>query len=57
MTPQDSAELDKMHNILSTSSLQHFDPVFLEKYAELFAKSLAGKGDQPAQSRPDNSLV
>jgi hypothetical protein len=46
-----------MHNVLSTSSIQHFDPAFLEKYAELFAKSLIGKGDQPAQPGPNNSLV
>jgi hypothetical protein len=43
-------KLNKMHSLLSETSLMSFDSAFLERYSELLAKSLEGKSDEKPNS-------
>jgi hypothetical protein len=45
MNKEDWTNLDKMHKELSKNHLAAYDTAYLEKYVELLAKSLEGKGD------------
>jgi hypothetical protein len=45
MNDEDWINLSNMHNELTKNHLAAYDTAYLEKYAELLAKSLEGKGD------------
>jgi len=45
MNKEDWNNLNNMHKELSKNHLAAYDTAYLEKYVELFAKSLEGKGD------------
>ena len=45
MRDEDWNNLTNMHKELSTNHLAAYDTAYLEKYVELLAKSLEGKGD------------
>lgn len=45
MNNEDWNNLNNMHKELSKNHLAAYDTAYLEKYVELFAKSLEGKGD------------
>lgn len=45
LTQTEREELDSMHNLITELGLSHFSTPYLERYSELFAKSLEGKGD------------
>jgi hypothetical protein len=45
MNDEDWNNLNNMHKELSKNHLAAYDTAYLEKYVELFAKSLEGKGD------------
>ncbi|MEY2973071.1 MAG: hypothetical protein RI886_848 [Pseudomonadota bacterium] len=45
MDKNDWIQLEKMHNQIKESGVTAFDSSYLEKYSELFAKSLEGKSD------------
>lgn len=47
MNPEDSIQLDKMHDQIKQSGVAAFDTAYLERYTELLAKSLEGKSDIP----------
>jgi hypothetical protein len=55
-------QLKKMHDQISQSGICAFDTAYLEKYSELLARSLEGKGDavdgrRPISTRPDHTMV
>jgi hypothetical protein len=50
-------ELYEMHQQITQYGIQTFDTAFLEKYTELFAKSLSGKGDKITHARSEHSVV
>lgn len=45
MNDDDWNNLSNMHKELTKNHLASYDTAYLEKYAELLAKSLEGKGD------------
>ena len=45
MNNDEWTNLSNMHNELTRNHLAAYDTAYLEKYAELLAKSLEGKGD------------
>jgi hypothetical protein len=45
MNEEDWTNLSNMHRELTTNHLAAYDTAYLEKYAELLAQSLQGKGD------------
>lgn len=45
MKDEEWTNLNNMHKELSKNSLTAYDTAYLEKYVELLAKSLEGKGD------------
>lgn len=45
MNTEDWDNLHNMHKELTKNHLAAYDTAYLEKYAELLAKSLEGKGD------------
>jgi len=45
MNDDDWNNLSNMHKELTKNHLAAYDTAYLEKYAELLAKSLEGKGD------------
>jgi hypothetical protein len=45
MNNEEWTNLNNMHKELTTNHLAAYDTAYLEKYAELLAKSLEGKGD------------
>ena len=45
MNNEDWTNLNNMHRELTSNHLASYDTAYLEKYAELLAKSLEGKGD------------
>jgi hypothetical protein len=57
MLQEEWAELNEMHTKIGNNGLTSFSSAFLERYSELFAKSLHGKGDPAPDSRSDNPLV
>ena len=57
MLQEEWVELNEMHTKIGNNGLTSFSSAFLERYSELFAKSLHGKGDPAPDSRSDNPLV
>lgn len=57
MLQEEWIELNEMHARLDDNNLMSFSSEFLERYSELFAKSLHGKGDPVFFPGSDNSLV
>jgi hypothetical protein len=51
MNTEDWANLNNMHKELSKNHLAAYDTAYLEKYVELLAKSLEGKGDPHYDNR------
>lgn len=51
MNEEDWTNLSNMHKELTRSHLASYDTAYLEKYAELLAKSLEGKGDPSHHER------
>lgn len=49
MNDEDWINLSNMHKELSTNHIASYDTTYLERYVELFTKSLQGKGN----SSPD----
>lgn len=47
MNKEDWTNLSNMHKELTNNPLASYDTAYLEKYAELLAQSLEGKGDPP----------
>lgn len=56
ITVNEHNELQKMHECITENGMASFDTAYLERYAELLAKSLYGKGDS-APARSNHSLV
>lgn len=57
MLQEEWAELNEMHAKIGNNRLTSFSSDFLERYSELFAKSLQGKGDPAPRSGPHNPMV
>lgn len=62
MNNHDWDQLQKMHNQINQTGVSAFDTAYLEKYTELFAKSLEGKanpmdGYTAPGSRPNHTMV
>jgi hypothetical protein len=57
MLKEEWTELNEMHAKIGDNGLTSFSSDFLERYSELFAKSLQGKGDPAPSDGPNNSLV
>lgn len=57
MLQEEWAELNEMHTKIGNNGLTSFSSAFLERYSELFAKSLHGKGDPTPDSRSNNTMV
>jgi hypothetical protein len=62
MDANDWTQLKKMHNQIAESGVAAFDSAYLERYAELLAKSLEGKGldkrvSEFAATRSNHSMV
>jgi hypothetical protein len=51
MNEDDWNNLNNMHKELTKNHLAAYDTAYLEKYAELLAKSLEGKGNQRYDDR------
>lgn len=45
MNHDDWIQLEKMHHQISQSGVAAFDSAYLERYTELLAQSLEGKGE------------
>jgi hypothetical protein len=45
MNTDDWTQLERMHHQISQSGVAAFDSAYLERYTELLAKSLEGKGE------------
>ncbi len=54
MTEQEWKQLKEMRDCIRTSGMQSFDPAYMDSYAQLLAKSLAGKGDMIQHQTPTN---
>jgi hypothetical protein len=57
MLQEEWDELNEMHAKICSNGLTSFSSDFLERYSELFAKSLQGKGDPISNFGPNNSMV
>lgn len=57
MLKEEWLELDKMHKELNDNGFPYFSSDFLERYSELFAKSLRDKGDGPISTGSINTMV
>jgi hypothetical protein len=57
MLKEEWTELNEMHTKIGNNGLTSFSSDFLERYSELFAKSLQGKGDPSPCDGSYNSLV
>jgi hypothetical protein len=57
MLQEEWTELNEMHAKLLSNGITSFSSAFLERYSELFAKSLHGKGDSIFDSGSNNSMV
>lgn len=57
MLQEEWAELNEMHTKIGNNGLTSFSSAFLERYSELFAKSLRGKGDPIPDSGSNNTMV
>jgi hypothetical protein len=57
MLQEEWIELNEMHAKIGNNRLTSFSSDFLERYSELFAKSLQGKGDPIPGNGPNNPLV
>ena len=57
MLQEEWIELNEMHAKIGNNRLTSFSSDFLERYSELFAKSLQGKGDPIPGNGPNDSLV
>jgi hypothetical protein len=51
MNKEDWNNLNNMHRELTQNHLAYYDTAYLEKYAELLAQSLQGKGDSNYDDR------
>lgn len=51
MNTEDWTNLNNMHKELTNNHLAAYDTAYLEKYAELLAQSLEGKGDPHHDNR------
>ena len=49
MTEAEWKQLKEMRECIKSSDMQAFDPAYMDSYAQLLAKSLAGKGDSPVR--------
>jgi len=47
MTDQEWKQLTEMRECIMTSGIQAFDSEYMDSFAQLLAKSLAGKGNGP----------
>lgn len=47
MTEAEWKQLVEMRDCIKASGMQAFDPAYMDSYAQLLSKSLAGKGDPP----------
>jgi len=54
MTEQEWKQLKEMRDCIKKSNMQSFDPAYMETYAQLLSKSLAGKGDMTQFDGPTN---
>ncbi len=54
MTEQEWKQLKEMRDCIKTSGMQSFDPAYMDSYAQLLAKSLAGKGNMSQFDTPTN---
>ena len=45
MTEKEWKQLTEMRECIMSSCMQSFDPEYMDSFAQLLAKSLAGKGD------------
>jgi hypothetical protein len=54
MTEQEWKQLKEMRECIKTSGIQAFDSEYMDSYAQLLAKSLAGKGDMVQHQTPTN---
>ena len=52
MTEAEWKQLKEMRECIKSSDMQAFDPAYMDSYAQLLSKSLAGKGDPPIQNSP-----
>jgi hypothetical protein len=57
MLQEEWIELNEMHAKIGNNRLTSFSSDFLERYSELFAKSLQGKGDPTPGNGPNDLLV
>lgn len=57
MLQEEWDELNEMHAKIGNNRLTSFSSDFLERYSELFAKSLQGKGDPVPNSRSHDPMV
>jgi hypothetical protein len=54
MTESEWKQLKEMRECIKSSGMQAFDPAYMDSYAQLLAKSLAGKGDMVNHKTPTN---
>jgi hypothetical protein len=54
MTESEWKQLKEMRECIKTSGMQAFDTEYMDSYAQLLAKSLAGKGDRAQFDTPTN---
>ena len=54
MTEAEWKQLTEMRECIKTSGMQAFDPAYMDSYAQLLSKSLAGKGDHVNRTTPTN---
>lgn len=54
MTEAEWKQLKEMRECIKSSGMQSFDPAYMDSYAQLLAKSLAGKGDMVYRKTPTN---
>jgi len=54
MTESEWKQLKEMRECIKTSGIQAFDSEYMDSYAQLLAKSLAGKGDMVQHQAPTN---
>lgn len=57
MKPEEREELHCMHQLITEVGTSPFDSKFLERYVELFAKSLEGKGNYEHADQKDFSIA
>lgn len=54
MTEAEWKQLAEMRECIKTSGMQAFDSAYMDSYAQLLSKSLAGKGDLVNRTTPTN---